>query len=164
MSDSVEEFDPDALRREGLMASSGGGAVEHDGTGRVDLSFTVEDKEAPPAQRKIRVPPGVTVFDSASWNGIAIDSTCGGHGTCHKCRVRVSPVTAVTRHDQRTFTPAALEAGWRLACLVQATLDHEIRVPPLTTRPKAATVGVGRQVILRPAVQKRYVELVEPTL
>ena len=32
------------------------------------------------------------------------------------------------------------------------------------TRPKAATVGVGRQVILRPAIQKRYVELDEPTL
>ena len=32
------------------------------------------------------------------------------------------------------------------------------------TRPKAATVGVGRQVILRPAIQKRYVELTEPTL
>ena len=37
-------------------------------------------------------------------------------------------------------------------------------MPPLATRPKAATVGVGRQVILRPAVQKRYVELAEPTL
>ena len=32
-------------------------------------------------------------------------------------------------------------------------------MPPLVTRPKAATVGVGRQVILRPAVQKRYLEL-----
>jgi uncharacterized 2Fe-2S/4Fe-4S cluster protein (DUF4445 family) len=32
------------------------------------------------------------------------------------------------------------------------------------TRPKAATVGVGRQVILRPALQKRYVELSEPSL
>jgi uncharacterized 2Fe-2S/4Fe-4S cluster protein (DUF4445 family) len=37
-------------------------------------------------------------------------------------------------------------------------------VPPLVTRPKAATVGVGRQVILRPAVQKRCVELPEPAL
>ena len=37
-------------------------------------------------------------------------------------------------------------------------------MPPLTTRPKAATVGVGRQVILRPAVQKRYVELADPSL
>ena len=60
--------------------------------------------------------------------------------------------------------PRQLDAGWRLACLVQATRDLDVDVPPLTTRPKAATVGVGRQVILRPAVQKRYVELTEPTL
>ncbi len=118
MSDSLEEFDPDALRREGLIASSGAGVVEHDGTGRVDLSFTVEDKEAPPARRKVRVPPGVTVFDSASWNGIAIDSTCGGHGTCHKCKVRLAPATPATRHDERTFSRDQLDDGWRLACLV----------------------------------------------
>jgi uncharacterized 2Fe-2S/4Fe-4S cluster protein (DUF4445 family) len=165
---SPEPEEPDFsiadIRREGLLAPSGAEPVAHDGTGRVQLSFTVEDKEAPPAHKQVRVPPGVSVFDSASWNGIAIDSTCGGHGTCHKCKVQVSPVTPVTRHDARTFSAGELDAGWRLACLVQATRDHDIVVPPLTTRPKAATVGVGRQVILRPAVQKRYVELVEPTL
>ena len=164
MTDPVEEFDPDALRREGLIAGPGAEATEHDGTGRVDLAFTVEDKEAPPTQRKVRVPPGVTVFDSASWNGIAIDSTCGGHGTCHKCKVQLTPATPVTRHDGQTFSREQLDGGWRLACLARATRDHEVVVPPLTTRPKAATVGVGRQVILRPAVQKRYVELTEPTL
>ena len=79
-------------------------------------------------------------------------------------RCASTPATPVTRHDARTFNPAELEAGWRLACLVQATRDHDVVVPPLVTRPKAATVGVGRQVILRPAVQKRYVELAEPTL
>ncbi len=158
------EFPLEGFRREGLMAPSGVEPAAHDGTGRVQLSFTVEDKEAPPTKKQVRVPPGVSVFDSASWNGIAIDSTCGGHGTCHKCKVRVSPVTPVTRHDARTFNPAELEAGWRLACLVQATRDHDVFVPPLVTRPKAATVGVGRQVILRPAVQKRYVELADPTL
>ena len=130
-----------------------------DGTGRVDLAFTVEDVE-----RKVRVPPGVTVFDAASWNGIAIDSTCGGHGTCHKCKVRVEGVTPITRHDVKTFTREQLDDGWRLACLVNANRDLAVDVPPLTTRPKAATVGVGRQVILRPAIQKRYVELDEPTL
>ena len=70
----------------------------------------------------------------------------------------------ITRHDVRTFTPDQIAEGWRLACLVQATRDLKVEVPPLTTRPKAATVGVGRQVILRPALQKRYVELDEPTL
>src|SRR4051812_20625493 len=163
--ESIGQFDPDAVRREGLLASRGAGPAPHDGTGRVELSFTIHDKDpGKDAQRQVRVPPGVTVFDSASWNGIAIDSTCGGHGTCHKCRVRIEGPTPVTRHDVRTFSPEQLHDGWRLACLVNATRDLVVDVPPLTTRPKAATVGVGRQVILRPAIQKRYVELVEPTL
>ena len=118
-----------------------------------------------PAERAVRVPPGVNVFDGASWNGIAIDSTCGGHGTCKKCKVQiVSGTVPVSRLDARAFTADQLRDGWRLACLANATQDLRIVVPPLSTRPKAATVGVGRQVILRPAVQKRYVELDEPTL
>ena len=64
----------------------------------------------------------------------------------------------------RAFTQSEIAEGWRLACLVRTTSDISMRVPALTTRPKAATVGVGRQVILRPAVQKRYLELEEPTL
>jgi uncharacterized 2Fe-2S/4Fe-4S cluster protein (DUF4445 family) len=166
MTDGVPDVDLDAYKREGLLPSSGAEApAPHDGTGRVDISFRVDaGPDAAPTQRSVRVPPGVTVFDSASWNGIAIDSTCGGHGTCHKCKVRVEGGAAVTRHDVRTFSPDQIKAGWRLACLVQATRDLEVEVPPLTTRPKAATVGVGRQVILRPALQKRYVELDEPTL
>jgi uncharacterized 2Fe-2S/4Fe-4S cluster protein (DUF4445 family) len=160
-----EDFSLDDVRREGLLPTPGADAVTHDGTGRVELAFTVEDADgAPSAQRTVRVPPGVTVFDSASWNGIAIDSTCGGHGTCHKCKVRVEGATPISRHDVRTFSREQLDSGWRLACLVQATRDLAVDVPPLTTRPKAATVGVGRQVILRPAVQKRYVELSEPDL
>jgi uncharacterized 2Fe-2S/4Fe-4S cluster protein (DUF4445 family) len=157
--DPPEMPDLDSYRREGLIdppATRGG--QQHDGSGRVQLSFS-------PAERSARVPPGVTVFDAASWNGIAIDSTCGGHGTCKKCKVRVlAGSVPVSRLDARSFTPEQLRDGWRLACLAQATQDLQVEVPPLTTRPKAATIGVGRQVILRPAVQKRYVELAEPSL
>jgi uncharacterized 2Fe-2S/4Fe-4S cluster protein (DUF4445 family) len=160
------DFSLDDIRREGLLPPAGAAPVAHDGTGRVDLRFAVEGAPGTEAPvRSVRVPPGVMVFDAASWNGIAIDSTCGGHGTCHKCRVRVEgPPPPVTRHDERTFSPDQLADGWRLACLVPAVADVTVTVPPLTTRPKAATVGVGRQVILRPAVQKRYVELAEPSL
>ena len=102
------DFSLAAVAREGLIEPPGTDPVPHDGTGRVDLAFTVHTRsedgtEQPPSQRGVRVPPGVTVFDAASWNGIAIDSTCGGHGTCHKCKVKVSPVTPITRHDARTF-------------------------------------------------------------
>jgi uncharacterized 2Fe-2S/4Fe-4S cluster protein (DUF4445 family) len=125
-------------------------------TQRVDLRFN---------DRPVRVPLGVTLFDAASWNGIAIDSTCGGHGTCKKCRVRFKADPPVpTSLDLRAYTAAEIRDGWRLACRTPAASDADIEVPPLTTRPKAATVGVGRQVILRPAVRKRYLELAEPSL
>ena len=116
-------------------------------------------------ERAVRVPYGVTLFDAASWNGIAIDSTCGGHGTCKKCRVKIADDPPVPSSlDIRAYTPQEIRDGWRLACRTTATRDTRVEVPPLTTRPKAATVGVGRQVILRPAVQKRYLELAEPSL
>ncbi|MGH3203460.1 MAG: ASKHA domain-containing protein [Streptosporangiaceae bacterium] len=116
-------------------------------------------------ERAVRVPYGVTLFDAASWNGIAIDSTCGGHGTCKKCRIKIADdPPAPSSLDIRAYTPQEIKDGWRLACRTPAVRDTIVEVPPLTTRPKAATVGVGRQVILRPAVQKRYLELAEPDL
>jgi uncharacterized 2Fe-2S/4Fe-4S cluster protein (DUF4445 family) len=130
-------------------------AAQH---GRVRLRFLPDGAD-------VRVPAGTPIFDAASWNGIAIDSTCGGHGTCKKCKVRIAegdvPISSV---DPRAFSPDELRAGWRLACRAPAVADLVVDVPPLQTRPKAALVGVGRHVILRPSVQKRYVELSEPTL
>ena len=128
-----------------------------DGRSRFDLTFE-------PTGLKVRIPPGVMLFDAASWNGIAVDSTCGGHGTCLKCKVKVLDPVAISASDTRAFSADELDAGWRLACRVRVSTDLRVAVPPLETRPKAATVGVGRKVILRPAVQKRYVELDKPSL
>lgn len=141
-------------------------APNHDGTGRIKLAFRSLEKDGTVgAEKTITVPTGVSAFDAASWNGIAIDSTCGGYGTCKKCKIQItSGDVPPAKLDSRAFTQDEISKGWRLACLVRTITDISIDVPPLTTRPKAATVGVGRQVILRPAVQKRYVELVEPTL
>ena len=115
-----------------------------EGTGRVRLRFA-------PADREVRVPPGVSVFEAASWNGIAIDSTCGGHGTCHKCRIRIEGADGIpiTRHDVKTFTPDQIQDGWRLACLVPAARAH---VQPQLTDPehgwreadRAVDAAVGR--------------------
>jgi uncharacterized 2Fe-2S/4Fe-4S cluster protein (DUF4445 family) len=118
-----------------------------------------------PDGAQVRVPAGTAVFDAASWNGIAIDSTCGGYGTCKKCKVRViAGEVAVGDIDPRAFTAAEHADGWRLACRASARVDLVVEVPPLQTRPKAALAGVGRHVILRPSVQKRHLLLAEPTL
>ena len=120
-------------------------AGEQDGAARVRLRFLPDGNE-------VRVPSGTPIFDAASWNGIAIDSTCGGHGTCKKCKVRiVSGDVPVGTVDPRAFTTDELRDGWRLACRASAQADLVVEVPPLQTRPKAALVGVGRHVILRPS-------------
>ncbi|HEY2318713.1 MAG TPA: ASKHA domain-containing protein [Solirubrobacteraceae bacterium] len=133
-------------------------SAPEDGAARVRLRFLPDGAE-------VRVPSGTPVFDAASWNGIAIDSTCGGHGTCKKCKVRVlSGEVPLSSVDPRAFTAEELREGWRLACRAPARDDLVIEVPPLQTRPKAALAGVGRHVILRPAVVKRHLVLTEPTL
>jgi len=89
-------------------------AAQH-GAGRVRLRFLPDGAD-------VRVPSGTPIFDAASWNGIAIDSTCGGHGTCKKCKVRiVEGDVPVGRVDPRAFSPDELRAGWRLACRATAT-------------------------------------------
>ena len=128
-------------RREGLhvadAAKVDAADVGHEGVGRVHLRFQPADKE-------FRVPPGVTVFDAASWNGIAVDSTCGGHGTCKKCKVRIIDGSVpMSRLDVRAFSPDELRSGWRLACLAQANTDLQIEVPPLTTRPRRPPSASG---------------------
>jgi uncharacterized 2Fe-2S/4Fe-4S cluster protein (DUF4445 family) len=134
------------------------GGLTPEGAARVHLRFEPDGAE-------VRVPSGTPIFDAASWNGIAIDSTCGGHGTCKKCKIKVLegdvPVSSV---DPRAFSPDELRDGWRLACRAPARADLVVQVPPLQTRPKAALVGVGRHVILRPAVMKRHLALEEPSL
>ncbi len=147
-------------RRLGVAGSDAASTASapNDGAERVRLRFLPEGAE-------VRVPSGTPVFDAASWNGIAIDSTCGGHGTCKKCRVRiVSGEVPVAPLDPRAFSADELREGWRLACRASARGDLVVEVPPLQTRPKAALAGVGRHVILRPAVQKRHLVLEEPSM
>jgi uncharacterized 2Fe-2S/4Fe-4S cluster protein (DUF4445 family) len=118
-----------------------------------------------PFDRTTRVPPGTTLFSAAHWIGLPIDSTCGGRGTCGKCKVRVVQGAAeVTTADHRQLLKEEIEGGWRLSCQTRIYEDMVCEVPQLLRVPKAATMGLGRLVILDPNVRKVYLELAEPTL
>jgi uncharacterized 2Fe-2S/4Fe-4S cluster protein (DUF4445 family) len=118
-----------------------------------------------PFDRVTRVPPGTTLFSAAHWIGLPIDSTCGGRGTCGKCKVRVlDAAPEVTTADHRQLRQDEIDAGWRLSCQARIYEDMRCEVPQLLRVPKAATMGLGRLVILDPNVRKVYLELAEPTL
>jgi len=101
------------------MTSTVDRQTEATGPVRVDLVFE-------PGARRVRVPHGVTLFDAASWNGIAIDSTCGGTVPARSARSRCSTTARGRRPalDIRAFTPAELRQGWRLACRALALTDN----------------------------------------
>jgi len=126
--------------------------------GKVKVTFL-------PTKLSTRVPPGTTAFNAAAWLGLPIESTCGGRGTCGKCRVRVEgdsvPITAA---DQHHLSAEELAAGWRLSCELEVLRDAVIHIPRLMAVHKTAMVGVGRPVRLEPNVQKVFVRLPQPAL
>ncbi len=110
-------------------------------------------------------PEGTTVFNAANWAGLAIDSTCGGRGTCGKCKVQMLTGTnSVTEADRKFLTGQELADGWRLSCRALIHQECIAQVPRLMTSPKAALLGYGRHVAIDPNVAKVYLQLAEPTL
>ena len=117
-----------------------------------------------PTEKKVRVPEGTTLFNAAHWAGLPIESTCGGRGTCGKCGVKVLEGEAELSLADYRHLPDKLEEGWRLSCQCPINGPMTVEVPRLMKMPKAATMGVGRFVLLEPNVVKRSFELPPPSL
>lgn len=118
-----------------------------------------------PSGKTARVPARTSLFHAAHWAGLPIESTCGGRGTCGKCGVRMlEGATEPTSADHRHLADERIADGWRLSCQAELHDDARCEVPRLMRMPKAATMGVGRFVLLEPNVQKLHLELEPATL
>ena len=106
------------------------------------------------------VPRGTTVFVAAHWADLPIDSTCGGLGTCGRCRVKLGdhefPINAV---DREWLTPVEISQGWRIACRAEVEQYLECWVPEPMRMPLSAIAGRGRTVAVEPAVKRLRAEL-----
>ena len=122
-----------------------------------------------PHGRAVHVLRGTKVLEAAARAAMALDTPCGGQGTCGKCRVRIvrgacPPVPA----EQKHFSADELADGWRLACQSCLCADAVVEVPSgslfadghqvLTT----STAGAADEVL--PAVRKMHVQLTPPAL
>jgi uncharacterized 2Fe-2S/4Fe-4S cluster protein (DUF4445 family) len=117
-----------------------------------------------PSGTTAHVPTGTTLFNAAHWAGIPIESTCGGRGTCGKCKVRVVQGDAERTLADYRHASEGLDEGWRLSCQCEVTEDMVVDVPRPMSVPKAATMGVGRFVLLEPNAVKYLLTLSPPTL
>lgn len=99
-----------------------------------------------PAGRVVTVAPGTSLRDVLFGEGV--EFPCGGRGRCRGCRVRVLEGAApVTPEDLGVFGPGDLEAGWRLACRLQARTDLVLELAQwealILTRPSRSCRGRG---------------------
>ena len=108
------------------------------------------------------------LLQAAQEAGVEIVALCGGAGSCGRCRVLVQSddVSRPSATEQRLFTPAELEAGYRLAC--RAVVQGETVVTiPASSQPHIQRLQVEGQlgrVEPAPPLSKWHLEAQPPTL
>jgi uncharacterized 2Fe-2S/4Fe-4S cluster protein (DUF4445 family) len=134
-----------------------------------------------PNGRQGEIPTGTTLLEAARRLGVEIESICGGHQTCRKCKVLVeegdfAKFGVVSRADhltppgERETDNAAkynFEANARMSCGCQVTGDVVIRVPEESQTRKQVVrkaAGVAREITVDAPMRLYYVELPAPEL
>lgn len=114
-----------------------------------------------PLGLRVEVPPGASVLDGARLAGgrlgeWAIPSTCGGEGTCGRCRVRIlsGEVSGVGEGEVELLARRGAAPGMRLACRAKVLGDVRVgleRAAPGERLQVAWTVpregGRGRRLV-----------------
>lgn len=132
-----------------------------------------------PDSMTVTVPDGETLLRAAHVAGVHINSSCGGQGTCGKCRVRVTQGETTGTPDAM-LPPDDFARGYRLACLSRVkgpivveippesrlhrgVLDHSVSGKPtgrLASRMAVDALPAGKHL---PIVEKKLITVDEPT-
>jgi uncharacterized 2Fe-2S/4Fe-4S cluster protein (DUF4445 family) len=134
-----------------------------------------------PAGRQGEISVGMTLLEAARRMGVEIESICGGHQTCGKCKIVVeegdfpkfaiqSAANHLTPAEEREVAYAArrnFKENERLSCACQVTGNLVIRVPEESQTRKQVVrkaVGVERQITVDASMRLYYVELPTPEM
>lgn len=120
-----------------------------------------------PVGLRIRVDEGETVLEALRRGGVALQSICGGLGTCGKCVIRVVG-GGVSPPSGREFELLGerVSRGFRLACQARVVGDVEVEVlsGDVLGFYKVAVEGLESPILLDPAVREVLVDVGKPSL
>ncbi len=110
--------------------------------------------------------------------GVHINASCGGNGTCGKCKIIIEKGKVESEHSEK-LSDEQWQQGYRLACRTQVIDDLTITIPPESRIDNSALkrkTGGQRHILkardlntlvqglsINPAVFKCYLELPPPT-
>ena len=108
---------------------------------------------------------GTNLLDFLRKHSIDVNASCGGNGTCGKCKVRVSGLSAEpSGKEKKSLGEKAQGKGYRLACYNNIHSDMDIYLDEINRGANIAVEGVERAIKLKPAVAKKLVDLTPPSL
>jgi uncharacterized 2Fe-2S/4Fe-4S cluster protein (DUF4445 family) len=127
-----------------------------------------------------QVADGATVLEAARKLGAEVESICGGKGDCGKCKIRleegyfpkyrISSAIASTQEKSRAkekfLNQTQIRHGYRLACQTLIHGDIVVFVPEESRKGQQVVrkEATAREIKLKPAVKKYYIELKSATL
>ena len=132
-----------------------------------------------PHNKTIEAPKGQTIIRAALEAGVHINASCGGEGVCGKCRIILESGDVSGGITQR-LSQEDIDKGYRLACQSTITGNLVVRVPVESTMDasvlnmqstprRTASINemdltdLKEQNLFVPPVEKKYLELSEPT-
>ncbi len=129
----------------------------------------------------VEVEKGENLLRTAMQGEVHVTATCGGSGTCGKCRV-VLEKGQVEAAETELLTKEEKEKGYHLACLCKVVEDIEVRIPVEARRGERAVLDRLKEAAafgtmlttedihaladfkVDPLIKKFYVEVDTPTL
>jgi len=120
-----------------------------------------------PGGTEVFVPAGTLLSKAAAAAGMAIETPCGGMGTCGKCRVIVEGTTnAPDSSELSRLSDSEIAAGMRLACRTKITDEITVTIPDESRSrvQKILSHGVMRDCEVMSGITKVYCELTPPHL
>jgi len=120
-----------------------------------------------PDGAEVFVPAGTLLSKAAAASGRAVETPCGGMGTCGKCRVIVNgAVGEPDPSERRLLSCDQIAAGVRLACRTRVTGDVTVTIPEESRSrvQKILSHSDLRECDVASGVSKTYCELEAPSL
>lgn len=132
-----------------------------------------------PSARRGLVDEGTNLIEASRQLGVDIEALCGEKKVCGKCKVRIeegsfekfgivssrSHTSEWQEEEDKFFTPAQKDEGYRLACVTKVQGDLLVFVPEEARAGKQIVSKAARDIHIdwNPAVKQYFVQVVPPT-
>lgn len=111
-----------------------------------------------PSGRTIETSTGVSLLESLKREGVYLTASCGGKGTCGKCKVVIKS-GSVKRRSELNLTREEIGKGYVLACQSFPESDVSMEIPKESTLTVEGKVAVGKSRDLQALLRLLNVEI-----